>query len=137
MESSTYFRVSRSICQTDYTNNCSQWNVAFGTPPPSSASQSSPPLRPPPTGSNNYELRTPQDTTQPNYQMPNMSPQSSGLSGGLPGAPPASTYAPAAAPYITPTMWQEVVASSFQDGLKRRWDHGAAPMDQSMYKRAR
>jgi len=115
----------------------SQWNVAFGTPPSSTASQSSPPLRRPPTG-NAYELRTPQETNQPNYPMPNVSPQPNSL----PGAQsqlPTSSYATPGATYVTPTMWQEVVASSFPgDGLKRRWDHGAAPMvDQSMYKRTR
>lgn len=116
-----------------------QWNVAFGTPPPSSATHSSPPLRPPPTGtSNNYELRNPQDATQTNYQMSNVSPQTNGLSATQTHIPATTTFATPAATYVTPTMWQEVVASSFQDGLKRRWDHGQAPMvDQSMYKRAR
>ncbi|KAF1975677.1 hypothetical protein BU23DRAFT_66258 [Bimuria novae-zelandiae CBS 107.79] len=116
-----------------------QWNVAFGTPPPSSTTQSSPPLRPPPTGtSSNYELRNPQDAAQTNYQMPNVSPQANDLSAASSQIPATTTFAPPAATYVTPTMWQEVVASSFQDGLKRRWDHGQAPMiDQSIYKRAR
>jgi hypothetical protein len=118
-------------------NMPSQWNVAFGTPP-SSATQSSPPLRPPPTGTgNNYELRSPQDGTQPNYQIPHVSPQTSGLSSAQSQVPATTAFAAPTATYVTPTMWQEVVASSFQDGMKRRWDHGQAPMiDQSMYKRA-
>lgn len=115
----------------------SQWNVAFGTPPPSTASQSSPPLRPPPAG-NNYELRTPVEPSHPNYQLPNVSPQSSSLQGAQSQLPTSSSYAAPGASYVTPTMWQEVVASSFPDGLKRRWDHGNTGMvDQSMYKRAR
>ncbi|KAL5412073.1 hypothetical protein PMIN04_010030 [Paraphaeosphaeria minitans] len=115
-----------------------QWNVAFGTPP-SSATQSSPPLRLPPTGTgNNYELRSPQDGTPSGYQIPHVSPQASGLSSAQSQVPATTTFATPTATYVTPTMWQEVVASSFQDGLKRRWDHGQAPMiDQSMYKRAR
>jgi hypothetical protein len=111
-----------------------QWNVAFGTPPPSASSQSSPPLRPPPTG--NYELRTPQEPGPPNYQLPNVSPQSSSLQSAQAQLPPSTSYANG--PYVTPTMWQDVVASSFPDSLKRRWDGGNAPMvDSSMYKRAR
>lgn len=51
--------------------------------------------------------------------------------------PPSSTYANAAPVYVTPTMWQEAVASSIPDGLKRRWDDNASITDQSMYKRAR
>ena len=99
----------------------SQWNVAFGTPP-SSATQSSPPLRPPPTGTgNNYELRSPQDGTPSNYQIPHVSPQAGGLSSTQSQVPTTTTFATPTATYVTPTMWQEVVASSFQDGLKRRW----------------
>ncbi|KAF2468272.1 uncharacterized protein BDR25DRAFT_327025 [Lindgomyces ingoldianus] len=113
-----------------------QWNVAFGTPPPSTSSQSSPPLRPPPTGT--YEVRTPQESNPPGYQLPNVSPQSNSIQSVQSQLPPPTSYATPSVPYVTPTMWQEVVASSFPDGLKRRWDHGNAPMiDQSMYKRAR
>ena len=113
----------------------SQWNVAFGTPPPTASSSSSPPLRPPPSGTN-YDMR-PQDPNSPNYQLPSVSPQQSGIQGTPGQLPPSSSYA-ANPSYVTPTMWQEVVASSFQDGLKRRWDQGSSSMvDQSMYKRAR
>ncbi|KAH7123954.1 hypothetical protein B0J11DRAFT_435570 [Dendryphion nanum] len=112
-----------------------QWNVAFGTPP-STTSQSSPPLRAPPTGT--YDVRTPQETNQPTYQLPNASPQSGDLQGQPNQLPPSTSYATPNVPYVTPTMWQEVVASSFPDGLKRRWDPSSAGMvDQSMYKRAR
>jgi hypothetical protein len=114
----------------------SQWNVAFGTPPSSTASQSSPPLRPPPTGTG--YMGTTQEPNQANYQMPNMSPPGTGLQSAQSQLPVSSSYTTPNASYVTPTMWQEVVASSFSDGLKRRWDHGnAAMVDQSMYKRAR
>ncbi|ORX94520.1 hypothetical protein BCR34DRAFT_499193 [Clohesyomyces aquaticus] len=113
-----------------------QWNVAFGTPPPSTSSQSSPPLRPPPTG--NYDPRTPVESNQPGYQLPSVSPHPHGLQNAQSQLPPPSSYATPSVPYVTPTMWQEVVASSFPDGLKRRWDHSNPPMiDQAMYKRAR
>jgi len=115
-----------------------QWNVAFGTPPPPSvSSQSTPPLRATPSG-NNYESRTPQDTTQPHYQLPNTSPQPSNMHGTPSQLVPSSTYPVTNPSYVTPSMWQEVVASSFPDGLKRRWDHDSPSMaDASMYKRAR
>ncbi|KAF1940230.1 hypothetical protein EJ02DRAFT_350457 [Clathrospora elynae] len=115
-----------------------QWNVAFGTPPPTSASsQSSPPLRPHPPGTN-YDMRPAQDTIQPGYQLSNTSPQSRNIHGPPSQIPPSSTYASATPAYVTPTMWQEAVASSFPDSLKRRWDQGGHHMsDESMYKRAR
>ncbi|KAH6638458.1 hypothetical protein C7974DRAFT_306488 [Boeremia exigua] len=113
-----------------------QWNVAFGTPPPTASSSSSPPLRPHPPGTN-YDMR-PQDGNSPNYQMSNVSPQQSGIQGTPGHLPPASSYPTTNPSYVTPTMWQEVVASSFQPGSKRGWDQGgAAVVDQSMYKRSR
>lgn len=125
-----------SICIRRKLTCRSQWNVAFGTPPPTASSSSSPPLRPPPSGTN-YDMR-PQDTNPPNYQLPNVSPQQSVIQGTPGHMPPSSSYASANPSYVTPTMWQEVVASSFQDGLKRRWDQGSSSMvDQSMYKRSR
>ncbi|KAF2498297.1 hypothetical protein BU16DRAFT_548115 [Lophium mytilinum] len=102
-----------------------QWNAAFGTPPPSTSSQSSPPLRPPPPGTG-YEARTPQEANPPNYQLPAVSPhvaQVPNIQAQLP--PPVSYAAPPNASYVTPGMWQDVVASSFGgEGLKRRWDYG-------------
>ncbi|OSS49817.1 hypothetical protein B5807_06060 [Epicoccum nigrum] len=93
-----------------------QWNVAFGT---------------------NYDMR-PQDSNSPNYQLSSVSPQQSGIQGTPGQLPPASSYAAANPSYVTPTMWQEVVASSFQPGVKRGWDQGSSSMvDQSMYKRTR
>jgi hypothetical protein len=114
----------------------SQWNVAFGTPPPSASSQSSPPLRPGPPGSN-FDLRA-QETPQSNYHLPSTSPQANVMQGTPSQLPPSSGYPSTNPSYVTPSMWQEVVASSFSDGLKRRWDHGSTSMpEQQMYKRAR
>ena len=82
-------------------------------------------------------MRPTQEAMQPGYQMSNTSPQASNVHT-VPGQmPPASTYANAAPVYVTPTMWQEAVASSLPDGLKRRWDDNTSMGDQSMYKRAR
>jgi len=114
-----------------------QWNTAFGTPPPSATTQSSPPLKPPPTG-NNYELRTPiQESGQPNFQIPNVSPHSNGIQD-TQQLPTTSGYAVPNPAYVSPAMWQEVVANSYTNGAKRRWDSGHnAMVDHSPYKRAR
>ncbi|KAF2203750.1 hypothetical protein GQ43DRAFT_366107 [Delitschia confertaspora ATCC 74209] len=113
-----------------------QWNIAFGTPPPSSSSHSSPPLRPPPSG--NYEAKTPQESNASNYQLANVSPQSNVISSAQSQIPAAASYATPSNSYVTPTMWQEVVASSFGGGLKRGWDYGNASVDQpQMHKRVR
>ncbi|PVI03710.1 hypothetical protein DM02DRAFT_520178 [Periconia macrospinosa] len=114
-----------------------QWNTAFGTPPPSATTQSSPPLKPPPTG-NNYELRTPiQESGQPNFQIPNVSPHSNGIQD-TQQLPTTSGYAVPNPAYVSPAMWQEVVANSYSNGAKRRWDSGHnAMVDHSSYKRAR
>lgn len=80
----------------------------------------------------------PQDQNSPNYQLSNVSPQQSGIQGAPGHLPPSSSYAATNPSYVTPTMWQEVVASSFQQGVKRGWEQGSSSMvDQSMYKRAR
>jgi len=79
----------------------------------------------------------------PSYEVPSnpdlsqtYSPQPGSVNGGysphasnmqLPAAAvqaPTSSYTPAG--YVTPSMWQDVVASSFGDGMKRRWDYGGS-----------
>ncbi|KAL5116257.1 hypothetical protein ACEQ8H_005815 [Pleosporales sp. CAS-2024a] len=113
-----------------------QWNVAFGTPPPSASSQSSPPLRQGPPD-NNFDMRAPQETSHSTYHLPSNSPQSAVMQGAS-QLPTSSGYPSTNPSYVTPSMWQEVVASSFSEGLKRRWDHGSTSMaDAQMYKRAR
>ncbi|KAJ9668940.1 hypothetical protein H2201_000766 [Coniosporium apollinis] len=107
-----------------------QWNAAFGTPPPSSTSPCSPPLRPPAPGT--YDLRTPQEMPHHgSYQSLGYSPHDKPVPHIPSQVSPPVTYTPQSASYVTPSMWQEVVASSFGDGLKRRWDYGGAGiMDQ-------
>ncbi|KAF2836339.1 hypothetical protein M501DRAFT_940292 [Patellaria atrata CBS 101060] len=99
-----------------------QWNVAFGTPPSSSTSQSSPPLRPPQPGS--YGLSAQDQSLQTYPQQATVLPQTSQVQNLHAQLPPPVSYATPTNPYVTPSMWQDVVASSFGDGLKRRWDYG-------------
>ncbi|KAF2146863.1 uncharacterized protein K452DRAFT_218581 [Aplosporella prunicola CBS 121167] len=105
-----------------------QWNTAFGTPPPTTTSQSSPPLRPPPSGT--YELRTPQETQPPGYyHASSVSPHTHQVPSVPAQLPPPVSYAAPPGNYVTPSMWQDVVASSFGDGgLKRRWDYSSPGM---------
>jgi hypothetical protein len=129
-------KINSDITSVNTLTQHSQWNVAFGTPPPSATSQSSPPLRQGPPGSN-FDMRAPQET-QSGYHLSATSPQSNVMQGAPNQLPPSSGFPSTNPSYVTPSMWQEVVASSFPDGLKRRWDHGSASIpDQQMYKRAR
>lgn len=70
--------------------------------------------------------------------MANVSPQSNVIPA-VPSQMPPVTYSTPGVSYVTPTMWQEVVASSYGDGLKRRWDYGNSSMDDQsqMHKRMR
>ncbi|KAF2400422.1 hypothetical protein EJ06DRAFT_537972 [Trichodelitschia bisporula] len=115
-----------------------QWTSAFGTPPSSTASQPSPPLRAPPAG--NYDIRMTQGQAQLGQTA--YSPQTGysphGTHMGLPANAPATTYAAPAPNFVSPTMWQDVVASSFGAGLnKRGWDYGGADTMEQMAKRQR
>jgi hypothetical protein len=40
-------------------------------------------------------------------------------------AAPQNSYPTDALEYVSPTMWQDAVASSFGDGLKRNWDYSS------------
>ncbi|KAL0257401.1 hypothetical protein SLS55_008213 [Diplodia seriata] len=96
-----------------------QWNAAFGT----------------------YELRTPQQETQPSayYQSSSVSPHTQQIPNVPAQLPPPVSYATPAQPYVTPSMWQDVVASSFSnESLKRRWDYGGGGMiEGQVHKRSR
>ncbi|KAF1992136.1 hypothetical protein K402DRAFT_322048 [Aulographum hederae CBS 113979] len=106
-----------------------QWNTAFGTPT-SNPSQPPPPpqmlrQQPPSTGMN-PSTTAPSPTSYPRQES--YSPHASNVPvASLPSnqpQPPQVAYAPPAAPYVTPSMWQDVVASTLGDGLKRRWQPG-------------
>lgn len=55
-------------------------------------------------------------------------------------SPSASFSSQTPQAFITPSMWRDAVASSFEDGLKRRWgDYSSAGLvdDSQPIKRAR
>ncbi|TID16424.1 hypothetical protein E6O75_ATG11542 [Venturia nashicola] len=115
-----------------------QWNAAFGTPPSSSASQPSPPLRQQPPGT--YDAN--QDMSQHAYSPQTVYSAHSGNNMQLPTNVPAPPSAYTSAPpmptgYVTPTMWQDVVANSIvqTDGRKRVWDYGGQAGLSQMAKR--
>jgi hypothetical protein len=129
---------------TDHVSHYSQWNTAFGTPPSSANQETPPPLRTSVSGS--YELRSPQqELQQPSYSPQSaISPHSSQLSGLQPGATGqihhgsgasySSQATGAAVPtpgpsFVSPSMWQDVVASSFEPGMKRRYTDYSVPSD--------
>jgi hypothetical protein len=51
--------------------------------------------------------------------------------------PQQTSYPGPTSGYVTPAMWQDVVASSFGDNLKRRWDYGNPATMGQMAKRQR
>ncbi|KAI9662439.1 MAG: hypothetical protein M1821_008606 [Bathelium mastoideum] len=116
-----------------------QWNTAFGTPqanPP--ATQSSPPHKSQgPTSAGFHAL--PQDPGQASFSSVSSVASGSPHATHMHHSPTAGnqhiTYG--AAPqqsYVTPSMWQDVVANTLQGGQKRSWDFGSAnymdPMNQ-------
>ncbi|KAI9760056.1 MAG: hypothetical protein M4579_001889 [Chaenotheca gracillima] len=101
-----------------------QWNNAFGNPqtnvsPPAHLNYSSSPLQAMPP-------------------IPNRM-QQTGYPGMAPGPNPTNHYnmAPPAPTFVTPNMWRESVAAVYEDGLKRRWDHGEQELIDQLSKRAR
>lgn len=51
---------------------------------------------------------------------------------------PPSAYTSAAPTFVSPSMWRDTVASTFDPGgLKRRWDPGAPHMNGESSKRMR
>jgi hypothetical protein len=91
----------------------SQWNTTFGTPPAqSSTAPQQPPLKLPVSGA--QELPSlPEMQTLPNVSLP---PNSQPI--------PPQQYSGAPIPsFVSPSMWQESVASVYEGGLKRHWDY--------------
>ncbi|KAF3764375.1 hypothetical protein M406DRAFT_107309 [Cryphonectria parasitica EP155] len=101
-----------------------QWNSSFGTPsaqstpvtgaPPSSSSLSLP-------NSGAAEVPTIQDIQHVHATVPSVA-----AAAATQQISPHSQYsAPPIQTFITPTMWQESVASVYEGGLKRSWDYDA------------
>lgn len=118
----------------------SQWNTAFGTPSStmsapsgSSMTQQSPTMYTP-SSVGSHDLPHLHDVMQPQQQfslpsnmppLPQMQP------------PPPTSYAASPHPFISPSMWQDTVASTYDpNGLKRRWDMGSS-YDTQQVKRPR
>lgn len=110
-----------------------QWNTAFGTPssnisvPANSINQPSPTMYTP-SNTSSHDLPHLQDATQQSlYPMPvNMSqmPQMS--------LPQTSGYSSIGHSFVSPSMWQDTVASTYEPGrLKRRWDMGPSYFNDS------
>ncbi|PQE20390.1 lipase regulator 1 protein [Rutstroemia sp. NJR-2017a BBW] len=90
-----------------------QWNSTFGTPPTSSSSASqTTPLKTPSSGA--QELPTLSEMQSlPNVNLP-------------PGSQPMPPQQYSGAPipsFVSPSMWQESVASVYEGGIKRHWDY--------------
>ncbi|EPE36032.1 Zn2/Cys6 DNA-binding protein [Glarea lozoyensis ATCC 20868] len=99
-----------------------QWNTTFGTPPAANASTSQqPPLKLPASGA--HEIPTlPEMHTLPNVSLPPGSSQPL----------PPQQYSGAPVPsFVSPSMWQESVASVYEGGLKRQWDYDESNMSNS------
>lgn len=107
------------------TTGSSQWNAAFGTPASSTKSHPSPPVQRNQAG--NFDVRSHPEGMTPQYNA--AAPQAGytppdgnmPMQANIPAQQPAS-YSPAQTnSYVTPSMWQQVVANSLVDGRKRQW----------------
>ena len=120
----------------------SQWNTAFGTPPSTASVQGSMNAQQSPTmysaasstvGSHDISQVHDALQQQRHYQTPPITTPVS--------QQPSYTAAPN--PYVTPSMWQDTVASTYvPNDLKRRWDGAGGPAwvgsnDQQQVKRPR
>lgn len=104
-----------------------QWNTTFGTPPSSSSSApTQTPLKLAVPGAQDVPT-LPELQTLPNVSVP---PNSQ--------AQPPAQYSGAPIPsFVSPSMWQESVASVYEGGLKRQWDYDENSMVNAMTKRSR
>ncbi|KAF4635017.1 hypothetical protein G7Y89_g3076 [Cudoniella acicularis] len=95
-----------------------QWNTTFGTPPTSSVSApQQTPLKLAVSGAQEIP-------TLPEMQLPNVS-----LPPGSSQPIPPQQYSGAPIPsFVSPSMWQESVASVYEGGLKRHWDYDDSNM---------
>lgn len=111
----------------------SQWNTAFGTPssnisvPTNSINQPSPTMYTP-SNTSSHDLPHLQDVAQQSlYPIPVNVAQMAQMS--LPQAP---SYASVGHAFVSPSMWQDTVASTYEPGrLKRRWDMGSSYFNDS------
>ena len=119
--SKSIFHCTSILCANYFS---STWNTTFGTPPSAqttSAPSQQPSLKISVSGA-------PEPPSLPDIQsLPNVS---------LPpgGQMPPHQYSGAPMPsFVSPSMWQESVASVYENGLKRHWDYD----DNNVAKRTR
>ena len=98
-------------------NEChSRWNTTFGTPPSTQSGanpQTNSPLKHPVPGAQEIP------TMSVNQSLPNVN-----LAPGSHHPMPPQQYSGAPIPsFVSPSMWQESVASVYEGGLKRQWDY--------------
>ncbi|KAG9232427.1 hypothetical protein BJ875DRAFT_514523 [Amylocarpus encephaloides] len=90
-----------------------QWNTTFGTPPAANASApQQTPLKLPVSGAQEIPV-LPELQPLPNSSLP---------SSAQPIPPQQYSGAPIPS-FVSPSMWQESVASVYEGGLKRHWDY--------------
>ena len=133
--------VKSRVARTTANPRRSQWNTAFGTPPSSmsaptgSSIQHSPTIYTP-SSVGSHDLPHLQDTMQQHFSLPSNMPPLPQMQ-----PPPVTSYAATPIqPFVSPSMWQDTVASAYPDpsgSLKRRWDMGASSYDQHQVKRPR
>ena len=133
--------VKSRVVRTPANPRRSQWNTAFGTPTStmsapagSSMTQHSPTMYTP-SSVGSHDLPQLQEAMQQPFSLPSNTPLLQQMQ-----PPPPTSYAAAPShPYISPSMWQETVASAYDlsGSLKRRWDMGAVSYDQHQVKRPR
>lgn len=139
-EYDTRFHYVKCDVPSEPANRCpSQWNTAFGTPssnisvPTNSINQPSPTMYTP-SNTSSHDLPHLQDAMQQSiYPMPVNMAQMPQMS-----IPQASSYASVGHSFVSPSMWQDTVASTYEPGrLKRRWDMGPSSYfnDSSQVKR--
>ncbi|KAI9701629.1 MAG: hypothetical protein M1820_006400 [Bogoriella megaspora] len=105
-----------------------QWNTAFGTPQTNAANAQSSPTHkgPGPTSAGFPSL--PQEPHQTSYSSVSSVASGSPHAGHLHHSPTAGSQPLNYTPnqqhsFVTPNMWQDVVAGTLQGGQKRTWDY--------------
>lgn len=128
MESYAHLRVrARPLTNTVVTNQCcSQWNTAFPTPASMinnnvNGSQPSPPIYTPNSVASHDMAHVSESMQQQQQQYPMQSTMAP-LQQVQP-APQMSSYASTAPSFVTPNMWRDTVANTYDPGgMKRRWE---------------
>ena len=129
----TFLPPEKRVAQEEIANQPSQWNTAFGTPTsatvsasatsvPTQQQQQSPTTFSSTASTVSHDLGGVHDVLQTSqYALTSTVPPVSPMHAPSPYSAAAAT--PTANPFVSPSMWQDTVASTYvpQD-LKRRWD---------------